>query len=72
MRKALLDLLLGEQMEVDMIDVDADSFLVEQYDELVPVLMGRAPNGKLVKICHHFLDAKAVNDFVAGSPAVSV
>lgn len=52
--------------QIEMVDVDADPALVEQYDELVPVLMG-SRNGELpIKLCHYFLDAGKLDAFLAG------
>lgn len=64
MRDALLATfgLAGDQVE--MVDVDADAALEAQYDELVPVLMGRDADGSLARICHHFLDPAAVQGFL--------
>lgn len=44
-------------------DVDADPALVELYDELVPVLIGRHA-GQECRLCHYFLDADAVRVFL--------
>jgi len=52
--------------KVEVIDVDLDENLVAQYDELVPVLMGRKDDGDLVKLCHYFLDVAKVRAFLAG------
>ena len=40
---------------VDTIDIDADDQLLEQYNELVPVLTLGSQ-----KICHHFFDRQAL------------
>jgi hypothetical protein len=45
--------------------VDTDAKLVEQYDELVPVLTGRMEAQPEQQLCHYFLDEKAVYAFIA-------
>jgi hypothetical protein len=56
---------LGERpAQIEMIDVDADPALVEQYDELVPVLMGRDVAGSWVRLCHYHLDVQALQGFL--------
>ena len=47
---------------VEVIDVDADAALLAQYDELVPVLIGRK-NGMSVQLCHYFLDETKLKAF---------
>lgn len=47
-------------------DVDADTALVELYDELVPVLVGRRA-GEEARLCHYFLDQDRVRKFLQGS-----
>ncbi len=61
---------LGERpAQIEMIDVDADPALVERYDELVPVLMGRNPAGTWVRLCHYHLDGQALQAFLtSGRP----
>jgi hypothetical protein len=57
---AALESLRGEfQFDVEVIDVDTDPKLEEQFDELVPVLV--AAGGEL---CHHFLDTAAVREYL--------
>ncbi|THC46277.1 glutaredoxin family protein [Massilia sp. Mn16-1_5] len=51
----------GRPFEVDVIDVDADSALVERFDELVPVLFGQLDEPEL---CHYFLDVEAVRNYL--------
>lgn len=53
------------QFTVEVIDVDADPLLVEQYDELVPVLTGIKNGTVAQKLCHYFLDETAVRAFMA-------
>ncbi len=59
--------LVGNELRVDVIDVDADPVLVERYDELVPVLMGVATDRAPEQICNYFLNDNAVRDFLARS-----
>lgn len=51
---------------LDVIDVDQDEQLVEQYDELVPVLIGIRDQSPPVQICHYFLDTAKLSAFLAG------
>lgn len=44
------------QFRVEIQDVDADEELLNLYDELVPVLIGRRGDGTAQQICHYFLD----------------
>ncbi len=59
-----LQALVGDGYRVDVIDVDADPALVEQYDELVPVLQGCLPGQPPETLCHYHLDAAAVQRFL--------
>ena len=59
----LHDLLATEEIEVTVIDVDADQKLVDQYDELVPVLIGYNADSSVVRLCHYFLDPARVSTF---------
>ena len=59
-----LKALVGDGYRVDVIDVDADPMLVEQYDELVPVLQGCLPGQPPQTLCHYHLDAAAVRQFL--------
>lgn len=52
---------------VEIIDVDADEGLVAQFDELVPVLFGRAGDGEAVEICHYFLDETKTRAFLSSA-----
>ncbi len=56
------------QVDIAVIDVDADEALVARFDELVPVLFGD-PDGP--ELCHYFLDADAVQRHIA-SASVSI
>lgn len=59
MADALRPLLAPSQTVLQIVDVDADPVLLEQYDERVPVLLaGDAASGH--EICHYFLDEQAV------------
>jgi hypothetical protein len=66
MRDALHRALGGMPAQIDMVDVDADPALVEQYDELVPVLMAARDGGPLHRLCHYFLDEEKLRTFLAG------
>lgn len=52
---------------VDVVDVDADEALVAQYDELVPVLLGRKEGGAAMRLCHYFLDEAGFRAFMAAT-----
>jgi hypothetical protein len=56
----------GEAFIIDVVDVDADDVLQQQYDELVPVLLGQKDGQEPMQICHYFLDADALRDFIDG------
>jgi hypothetical protein len=51
---------------ISVVDVDSDQALIAQYDELVPVLVGRKPGETetVVNLCHYFFDAEKVRAFV--------
>lgn len=67
MLEALNILAADFQFDVKVIDVDADEKLLAQYDELVPVLVGkRSGDSEWTKLCHYFLDAHIVSDFLRG------
>ena len=62
--------------DLQVVDVDADPALVALYDELVPVLIARMPDGATRRLCHYFLDHAALLSYFAeekarnrGSPA---
>ena len=63
-----LRVMTGDTVRIDVIDVDADPLLVEQYDELVPVLVGQRPGQPPEQLCHYHLDEGAVRHFL-GLPA---
>lgn len=52
------------KFSVDVVDVDADQALLALYDELVPVLVARKPEGRAVQICHYFLDPIKLKAFL--------
>ena len=60
-----LEALRGEpgvpHFDIEVLDVDADPALVEQYDELVPVLADA--EGR--ELCHYFLDAAKVREYLS-------
>ncbi len=57
--------LAGDDVVVDVIDVDADPALVERYDELVPVLIGHRDDDAPTQLCHYFLNENTVSEFLA-------
>ena len=61
MEAALAPLAAEFGAEVEVLDVDDDPALVERYDELVPVLLHDG-----VELCHYFLDAGMVRDYLCG------
>lgn len=65
LRDALHTALGARPAQIDMIDVDADPALLALYDELVPVLMGRATDGQWLQLCHYHLDSLRLQDFLA-------
>lgn len=69
MRDALKAALGDIPAGIEMVDVDADAALVEQYDELVPVLLATRNGGPAVRLCHYHLDAERLTLFLAGRNA---
>lgn len=69
MRDALKMALGGIPARIEMVDVDADAALVEQYDELVPVLLATRSGGPAVRLCHYHLDTERLALFLAGRNA---
>ncbi len=63
----LYHLLPSEKISVTVADVDEDPALVDLYDELVPVLIGHNAGGRIVQLCHYFLDPEKVHAFCASS-----
>lgn len=64
---AALEALRGEpgtpRFEIEVYDVDADPALEAKYDELVPVLADDQDR----ELCHYFLDAAKVLDYLGAS-----
>lgn len=60
MREQLLPYQEAHGFELDVVDVDADEALEEQYNELVPVLL----DGD-TEICHWFLDEEKLKTHLA-------
>ena len=54
---------------VQVVDVDADPALLALYDELVPVLAARMPDGAMHRLCHYFLDHAALLAYFAEEKA---
>jgi hypothetical protein len=52
------------QFTVEIVDVDADAALIDKFDELVPVLFGESKEQAPVQLCHYFLDAETVEQFL--------
>lgn len=50
--------------EVVVLDVDKDAVLLEQYDELVPVLVGCRDGTTALQLCHYHLDIEKVTAFL--------
>ena len=63
---AALEALRGEPgiafFDIEVVDVDADPALEAKYDELVPVLV----DGEGRELCHYFLDAAKVREYLKG------
>jgi hypothetical protein len=49
---------------IEIVDVDMDEALVEQFDELVPVLFGKRGDLPSVQLCHYFLDTEKLEQFL--------
>lgn len=52
------------QFSIEVVDVDADEALTERFDELVPVLFGESKGEAPVQLCHYFIDAEKVEQFL--------
>jgi hypothetical protein len=65
---AALKNLVGDEISVNVIDVDLDAELVQRYDELVPVLIGCRDGQPDQQLCHYFLDENAVKGFLSSHP----
>ena len=56
--------LCGEELLIEVIDVDLHPELVERYDELVPVLMGVEDGQPPQQLCNYFLNENRVRTFL--------
>ena len=65
---AALRKLVGDEISVNVIDIDLDAELVRRYDELVPVLIGSRDGQPDQQLCHYFLDENAVKGFLSSHP----
>jgi len=57
--------LVGDQIGVNVIDIDLHAELLQRYDELVPVLIGCRDGQPDQQLCHYFLDENAVKGFLS-------
>ena len=60
--------LVGDEISVNVIDIDLHTELVQRYDELVPVLIGSRDGQPDQQLCHYFLDENAVKGFLSSHP----
>jgi hypothetical protein len=65
---AALRKLVGDQISVNVIDIDLHTELVQRYDELVPVLIGCRDGQPDQQLCHYFLDENEVKGFLSSHP----
>jgi len=65
---AALRKLVGDEISVNVIDIDLHAELVQRYDELVPVLIGNRDGQPDQQLCHYFLDENAVKGFLSSHP----
>ena len=65
---AALRKLVGDEISVNVIDIDLHTELVQRYDELVPVLIGCRDGQPEQQLCHYFLDENAVRGFLSRHP----
>ena len=65
---AALRKLVGDEISVNVIDIDLYTELVQRYDELVPVLIGCRDGQPEQQLCHYFLDENAVKGFLSSHP----
>ena len=65
---AALRKLVGDEISVNVIDIDLHTELVQRYDELVPVLIGCRDGQPDQQLCHYFLDENAVKGFLSSHP----
>jgi len=66
MLHALVQLRSICDFSVETIDIDEDPDLVQRYDELVPVLLGKRADQEQQQLCHYFLDREKVVQFLLG------
>lgn len=60
MELALRPLANEFELEIDVLDVDADPELEAQYNEWVPVLLHEG-----IELCHYVLDIAKIRDFLS-------
>ena len=65
---AALRKLVGDEISVNVIDIDLHAELVQRYDELVPVLIGSRDGQPDQQLCHYFLDENAGKGFLSSHP----
>lgn len=65
---AALRKLVGDEISVNVIDIDLHTELVQRFDELVPVLIGCRDGQPEQQLCHYFLDENAVKGFLSSHP----
>jgi hypothetical protein len=65
---AALRKLVGDEISVNVIDIDLHTELVQRYDELVPVLIGCRDGQPEQQLCYYFLDENAVKGFLSSHP----
>ena len=64
MELALAPLVAEFDVQLIILDVDADPLLEARYDELVPVLL-KGDGQDYQEICHYFLDEPAVRLYLS-------
>lgn len=72
MKNALGPFQRGFSFVLHEVDVDSDPALEDRFGELVPVLMTGAPHTSpedARELCHYFLDAPAVQTWLAAQTA---
>jgi len=57
--------LVGDQISVNVVDIDLHPELIQRYDELVPVLMGCRDAQPDQQLCNYFLDENVVKGFLS-------
>lgn len=65
MQQALAPLVAQHDIDLVLVDVDADPHSLALYDELVPVLVARLADGSEQQICHYFLDVVRLTAFLS-------